>query len=368
MKILSSRERVTRAFERRDQDRAPRHESFWPETIRRWMEEGLPGSDPGAAEEQALALLGSDLYSCCWCWPHPLGNRQEVIAEDHETRVVKDGSGGIARWWKGRSGTPEHIGFDCDSRDKWEEIYRPALAAQPVCLDVPGAVARCVAGRSRGSWTYLAGIEAFESLRKILGDEQFLFATLDDPEWVADIAEAATDAVLRDLDAVIEAADAAGARPDGVWIYGDMAFKTMTFCSPAAYRALIWPQHRRMADWAHERGMRFIYHTDGDVRAVVPMYIEAGFDCLQPLEAKASMDLRDLAPKYGDAIAFFGNLDVMKLIGNDLDEIEAEIAVKTAAGMATRGYLCHSDHSIPPQISFATWKRMISLIDRYTTY
>ena len=34
--------------------------------------------------------------------------------------------------------------------------------------------------------------------------------------------------------------------------------------------------------------MKFIYHTDGNVNAVLPLYLEAGFDCLQPLEAKAT--------------------------------------------------------------------------------
>jgi len=296
MNTLSSRERVIRAFDRRDQDRAPRHESFWSETLQRWMREGLPGADVQAAEASALELLGTDFHSCCWCWPQPFGSRREVMAEDDRTVVVKDASGGIACWWKGRSGTPEHIGFDCDSREKWEAIYRPALRAQPVCLDVDAVVARCVSGRKLGRWTYLAGIEAFESLRKILGDEQFLLATMDDPEWVADVAQVTTDAVLRNLEAVVEAAGAAGACPDGLWIYGDMAFKSATFCSPETYRSLIWPQHRRMVAWAHARGMKLIYHTDGDVRAVVPLYIEAGFDCLQPLEAKASMDLRELAP------------------------------------------------------------------------
>ena len=43
MTTLTSRERVNRMMERRDQDRIPRHESFWPETITRWAGEGLVG-------------------------------------------------------------------------------------------------------------------------------------------------------------------------------------------------------------------------------------------------------------------------------------------------------------------------------------
>ncbi len=38
---LTGRERVNRMFARRDQDRIPRQDTFWPETITRWQKEGL---------------------------------------------------------------------------------------------------------------------------------------------------------------------------------------------------------------------------------------------------------------------------------------------------------------------------------------
>ena len=37
-----------------------------------------------------------------------------------------------------------------------------------------------------------------------------------------------TDVMLRNLDASM----ATGIQPDGLWIFGDMAFKTATVCSP----------------------------------------------------------------------------------------------------------------------------------------
>jgi uroporphyrinogen decarboxylase len=131
---------------------------------------------------------------------------------------------------------------------------------------------------------------------------------------------------------------------------------------------LIWPQHKRLVDWAHGRGMKFIYHTDGDVNGVMDLYVQAGFDCLQPLEAKASMDIRKLCPKYGNRMSFFGNIDVMVMATNDLEKIEAEIAGKLAAGKATKGYVYHSDHSVPPQVSWDTYQFIIDCLKRYGRY
>jgi uroporphyrinogen decarboxylase len=134
------------------------------------------------------------------------------------------------------------------------------------------------------------------------------------------------------------------------------------------YRQIIWPDHKRLADWAHTRGLKFIFHTDGNINGVMDLYIEAGFDCLQPLEAKAQMDIRELCPRYGDKIAMQGNINVMTIMTNDHDRIEEEVRVKLAAGMATRGYSYHSDHSVPPQCSLDTYRFLISLLDRYGNY
>jgi uroporphyrinogen decarboxylase len=114
--------------------------------------------------------------------------------------------------------------------------------------------------------------------------------------------------------------------------------------------------------------MKFIYHTDGDVNGVMDLYREAGFDCLQPLECKARMDIRNLVPKYGDEMTFFGNIDVMAMIGNDLGEIEAEVVSKFAAGKEKKGYIYHSDHSIPPQVSWQTYQSLIEMVQKHGNY
>jgi uroporphyrinogen decarboxylase len=278
--------------------------------------------------------------------------------------VIRDGQGKLVRYWKEKSGTPEHLGFECDSRQAWEERFKPALLDTGLQLD-PEAVKRNYrAGRAKRRWVHLCGVEGFEETRSLMGDEITLIAMAEDPEWVRDVSRTFTDQVLRNFDACM----ATGIQPDGLWIYGDMAFNHSTMCSPQMYRELIWPDHKRMADWAHAHNMKFIYHTDGDVNAVVDLYLDAGFDCLQPLEAKANMDIRKLAPKYGSRLACFGNIDVMKMATNDLDLIEAEIVSKFTAGKASKGYIYHSDHSVPPQVSWKTYQRIIELVEQYGRY
>jgi uroporphyrinogen decarboxylase len=346
-------------FERRDHDRVPRYESFWDETVARWQTEGFRGDYAAALE-----FVQPDMWRIGWSWPVCFPGQDKLVDEDKETKVIRDAQGKLVRYWKGKSGTPEHLGFDCDTRDKWEKTYKPALLDSGLQVDPEVFRRKYKIGLERGLWTHLSGVEGFEQTRALMGDEITLMAMAEDPDWIRDVSRTFTNVLLRNYDAIM----ATGIQPDGLWIYGDMAFNHATMCSPQMYRELIWPDHKRLADWAHAHGMKFIYHTDGDVNAVMDLYVEAGFDCLQPLEAKAHMDIRKLCPKYGEQLAFFGNIDVMVMMTNDRAKIEHEVREKLAAGMATKGYAYHSDHSVPPQVSWDTYKFIIQLIEKYGRY
>jgi len=359
MERMTGQERVRRMFQRQDHDRVPRHESFWGETIERWQGEGLSGD-----ARTVLDLLEGDYHGVCWVWPNVFPGEDEVVSQDEKTKVIRDGQGKLARYWKDKSGTPEHLGFECDSREKWERVFKPALLSSGLQVDPEATKRNLGIGRRKGRWCYLAGVESFEETRSLMGDEITLIAMTEDPEWVRDVSKTFTDAMLRNLDACM----ATGIQPDGLWIYGDMAYNHATVCSPRMYKELIWPDHKRLADWAHVHNMRFIFHTDGDVNGVMDLYVAAGFDCLQPLEAKANMDIRRLCPRYGKDLAFFGNIDVMKMASNDRGRIEEEIRVKFEAGKATRGYAYHSDHSVPPQVSWETYRFIMDRVRGYGSY
>lgn len=356
---LSGQERVNRALAHRDQDHVPRYETFWPETIERWRREGLEGD-----ADTVLEMLGGDITGLCWSWPAPFPGESRVVSEDEKTKVVRDAYGATARFWKGRSGTPEHVGFECTSAEIWRDAFKPALLGSKIQVDVAAAVRQNAAGREKGLWTCLVGVESFEATRKLLGDEISLIAMAADPEWIADVSRTHTDLVIRDFEAIM----ATGIQPDGVWIYGDMAYNHATMCSPRTYRRLIWPDHKRLVDWTHSHGMKFIYHTDGDINGVLDLYVEAGFDAVQPLESKAHMDIRKIGPTHGDKLSLFGNIDVMVMGTNDPERIEAEISSKFKAGMATRGYIYHSDHSVPPTVSWDTYQRIMEMVKRYGQY
>lgn len=355
---LTSRQRVQRAIEGRDHDRVPRHDTYWYETIERWTSEGLVGKEAGIVHELRSDFAGLD------GWSDPFPDHREVIAEDDQTITLVNSWLETVKQWKDRSGTPEHLGWGCTDRNAWAKIFRPALVkAAHDNVDVASIRKRSVAARAAHRWQFLATLDPFEALRHLLGDVECMIHMIEDPEWIMEISRTWTDFCLARLEKQTSVVD----ELDGVWCYGDMAFNHATMCSPAMYRELIWPDHKRFATWAHERGAKFIFHTDGNVNGVLDHYQDAGFDVLQPLECKAGMDIRTLVPEHGDRLAFMGNIDVMVLATNNRERIEAEVKAKLAAGMAGR-YIYHSDHSIPPQVSLDTYRFVIELLERYGNY
>ncbi len=62
-------------------------------------------------------------------------------------------------------------------------------------------------------------------------------------------------------------------------------------------------------------------------------------------------------------------LDPVQARANNLADMEAEAKAKLDIGMAgPGGYVFHSDHSIPTQVSFARYGRIAQLVREYGVY
>lgn len=82
-----------------------------------------------------------------------------------------------------------------------------------------------------------------------------------------------------------------------------------------------------------------------------------GFDCLQPMEAKAGCEVLEYARQYRDRLCFVGNMDVTVLNTNDRSKVRDEVVGKRRALQELRAaYVFHSDHSIPPDVRYDTYR------------
>jgi uroporphyrinogen decarboxylase len=354
---LTSRERFIRMLTRQPHDRIPRFDQFWRETLAAWREQGMDEQDLGTRFNHDVQFVG-------YLAPAPYPGRREVVAETDQTQDIVNAYGETVRYWKNRTGTPEHLAVECASPDIWHDRVKPLM--QQTAGDVPVEKLRdaYAKGRDRDRAVTLCGRHAFMAAQSLLGTEGMLMAMASEPDWVRDIADTFTNVLLAWYEAIVDA----GIKPDALWCFDDLAYTQAPLMSVPMYRDLFWPGHARTVAWAHQHDILYIQHTDGDVRSFMDLFLEAGIDALQPLEAKANMDVRELAPAFGNRISFWGNIDMTLAESADRERIEHEVITKLQAGMAHHGYAYHSDHSVPPTVTWDTYQFIMQLIEQHGVY
>jgi len=158
----------------------------------------------------------------------------------------------------------------------------------------------------------------------------------------------------------------AGFRFDELFWYDDMGYKGTTFFSPAMYRSMLQPYHKRAVDWAHDHGIVAQLHSCGDVSTLVQDIVATGVDALNPLEVKAGVDAVRIKREYGDRLLLRGGINAVNW--SNEDAIIAEINEKVPVLMENGGFIFSSDHSIPNSVSLENMKRIVAEIKRVGRY
>ena len=355
MAEVSSRERVLLAIDHKEADRIAVHDSPWGTTEARWHKEGLP---EGVSSTDYFGFE----FRGAWL-DNSLQLETRVVEETEEWATTTTGDGATWRNWKARSSTPELLDFSITSRELWEE-HKPRMEYNDRRVDWPGNQTVYDDARAKGLFYTMNFGPGFTKVCNMVGPERLLMALVEDPEWVSDMLMA--DA--RVCAAVAEEMMSRGIDPDAGWIFDDLGFKHKSFFSPRIYRELFQPAHKLICDCFKARGKPMLLHTCGYTMELMPSLVETGFDVIQPLEVKAGNDLVKLKRDYGDRVAFMGGIDVRAMADPDPAAIEREIADKVPAAKAGGGYIYHSDHSVPDNVSFEQYKRVMELVTEFGRY
>jgi uroporphyrinogen decarboxylase len=352
---MHGQERIRRLIAHQPADRVGIFDSFWWETEHEFHQQGMPD---GVAAEDYFELDAGMFW-----FDQSFRLSRRVLEEHQDHRVVTDEWGTRHREFTNHQTTPGLIDFAVKDRESWAAL-KPNLIYDSTRLDWPALRARYGSLRDRGRYVMLSVLDPFEATWHKVGPEQQLMLLALDPDFLRDMYE--SDTAL--LEAAWEDLSARGLQPDALWIFGDIAYNKGLLFSPKHYRQVLMPYHCRLCDLAHRHGCQVIYHSDGDVSQAIPLLIEAGIDCLHPLEVKAGMDVLALKRDWGDRLAFMGNIDARLFQANDLAGLEVEIQTKIPPAMRGGGYIYHSDHSVPPGTQLDTYRCALDLVRRYGRY
>lgn len=369
---MTSRERIQAAIAREPLDRIPMLEiGFWDEAIRRFREEGMPesyvfqpsiwGGGSYCAEHTVEDYLGLDRIAVL-AYDGTLRLPAETLEETEEFTVVRNSDGLLNKQFRNVTAPPLCLDNLIKTEADWL-LYKELLAADDSRI-LPGMEQCLQTAREKGIYTVVKPEEGCQYALYLLGDEHCLEAMALEPDWVEDIIATYTERQLEMLELLL----GKGYQFDAMWVFSDLCYKNGMLFSPAFYRERVLPYHQRLFGFCHAHGLQVIYHSDGYLKELLPLLIEAGIDCMQPLEARCGNDVRSYKKLYGDKIAFMGNINSDVLATGDPEQIRTEVREKVLIAKKGGGYLYHSDHSIPPTVSLESYRLALETAREFGRY
>ena len=350
----------------RKAERVGLFDSIWWDTLEAWTAQGYPKKPDGKPVDPG-EHFGFDMSGAGgWFDAMPLRGHSELVEETAEWSVKRNGAGAALKYWKHKSGTPEHIDFRMTSRAVWERDYRPhLLAVDRERTDIAGTKAELAKRREQGLWAHYGHLFVWENMRQSMGDVCMYESLLLDPAWIHDYCRVYTDFFKAHYTLIFEEAGL----PDGVWMYEDLGYRNGLFCSPTVLAELIFPYFRELIEFFHSYDLPVVLHSCGNVTAAMPLIAEAGFDALNPMEVKAGCDLFAFAEQYGDRLAFIGGLDARILESGDRDLIRREVT-RVIAGIKERGarYVFASDHSLSTNVRYDDYRFALDVYREHMMY
>lgn len=350
---MTSRERILRVLNHQIPDRVPIHDSPWSATIKRWYKEGLPeDTTPNEYFGYEFEFFGADTSP-----RFPV----KVIEKNEEYIITTTATGGKRKNHRDYSTTPEIIDWPIKTKDDWKEIKK-LLKPDFTRVDWASGLSRNKTAYEEGKFCCFSGGYGYDILQSYMKSEQLLITMVEDPDWVREMIMTLAELTLVMADLMIRN----GFKFDGAFLYNDMGYRNGLLFSPDTYMKTHYQADKIVFEYFHSKGMKTFLHSCGNVKELIPILIEVGLDCLQPLEVKAGMDLIELKEKYGDKLSFMGGIDVRLM--SDPTKIEEEIKRKFEVAKKNGGYIYHSDHSIPKDVSFKQYCYVMELVKKYGVY
>lgn len=195
-----------------------------------------------------------------------------------------------------------------------EELQHLARESERLYNETDKAILYVLPGAGFGDIALVPGpmLKNPKGIRDIV---EWYMSTAIRRDYVRAIFEYQCQVVLDNLPKIFEAV---GNRVTAVWVSGtDFGAQNAPFISPMAFRDLYMPFYQRVNDWikTHTTWKTFI-HCCGSIVPLIPSFIEAGFDILNPVQTSAAnMNPADLKAQFGDKITFWGGgVDTQRIL------------------------------------------------------
>jgi uroporphyrinogen decarboxylase len=355
---LTDRERFNRQMHYRPVDRCFNMEfGYWNENFTAWS---LFAKNGIRNNGDADVFFNFDRTEGVWgnVWLSP-GFPQQVVRETATTRVLMNAEGLLAEVPKdGHDTIPHYIQASVVTPDDWkrckEERFRRDDPARK--LNIAKLIERHPETRD-----YPLGVgtgSMIGKIRDMLTFEGLAYACYDYPDMVEDMVEQCCLLVEDFLDQVLP-----HFRFDFASGWEDICFKNGPIVSLDFFTQVVVPRYKRIGRKLRAAGIDLWYtDCDGDVRPLLPGFLESGINCLFPYEVNSCVHPRALLDEYGRDLRIMGGIDKLEMI-------KGQAAIKAYLEsveplVARGGYIPFCDHRCPPDVNENDYLYYLDLKER----
>lgn len=206
-------------------------------------------------------------------------------------------------------------------------------------------------GTSFGDIALVPGLD-LEEPRGIRGVKEWYMCHVRRPDYIKEIFERQLEIALENLGKIYRVV---GERISAVFITGtDFGSQLKPIISNETYQKLYKSFHFKINNWIHENtSWKTFIHSCGSIEPLIPEFIEAGFDIINPVQTSAAnMDPRELKNKYGQEITFWGGgVDTQKTLPLGTPEmVEREVRERVRVFGKDGGFVFNTIHNVQPRV------------------
>ncbi len=159
----------------------------------------------------------------------------------------------------------------------------------------------------------------------------------------------------------------AGAGVDILFLGDDVGMQQSLMMSRDMYRSWLLPRLKQVVDSARKINPDILiaYHSCGYVTPLIPDFMEAGVDILNPVQPEC-MDFADIHRMYGDRLSFWGTIGTQTTMPFGTPEaVQAEVSRNLRIAGERGGLLCAPTHLLEPEVPWDNIDAYISACKEY---
>ena len=193
-----------------------------------------------------------------------------------------------------------------------------------------------VAGEEYALSTFIR--DPFAQAWEMLTPINFVKWLYQNPQFIEKVLDKITNFNIEIIKRIAET------RTDFIISGGDWCEKQGPMVPIKIFEKMIFPNLKKQVDTAHQYGLKFIKHTDGNINPLLEGISNIA-DGLHSLDPSAGVNIGEVKEKYGDKLVLIGNVAVDNLARNTEDEIAEETKEVIKKASPGGGHILSSSNS-----------------------